>query len=193
MVMKRRSVSECTGSGMVIDRGSPKIVVAFSKATPCFARLDRALRESHSKVSGIKTQSVPDTSGLAEAESDIRGQQPPDEARACQGGRTLGQRSEVRGKRSDGRTSAAGRTSTTLQSMARSSAARFIRVAHSGSWKLRSTTIAPGAAACCTAANNRRAYAGRVRAHHGKSARTRSGQKRRIAVEFVTCLNPGVI
>jgi len=60
-VMKRGSVRECSWSGMVSDRGSPKMVVALSKATPCFARLDRALRESHSKVSGIKIQSVPDT------------------------------------------------------------------------------------------------------------------------------------
>ena len=51
---------------------------------------------------------------------------------------------------------AAGRTSTTPQSMDRSSAAWLVCVAHSGSRKVRSTTVASGVAACFTAANNRR-------------------------------------
>lgn len=51
------------------------------------------------------------------------------------------------------------RTSTTPQSMARSSAAWLVSVAHWGSRKLRSTTVAPGVAACFTAASNRRSYA----------------------------------
>jgi hypothetical protein len=53
MVTLRFSASECSGSEMVNEEGSPKIVAASSKAMPCFTRFVRALCGSYSNVSGI--------------------------------------------------------------------------------------------------------------------------------------------
>ena len=47
----RGSPIECSGSGIVIDSGSPKVVAASSKATPCLRRFAAALSRSQTKRS----------------------------------------------------------------------------------------------------------------------------------------------
>ncbi len=48
MLRKRDSPWEWSGSGIVTSSGSPKIVIASAKPTPCFAALVSALLGSHS-------------------------------------------------------------------------------------------------------------------------------------------------
>ncbi len=50
IVTYRCSPAEWSGSGTVSDKGSPNTVAASRKSTPCFARFDFALAESHSNV-----------------------------------------------------------------------------------------------------------------------------------------------
>jgi hypothetical protein len=51
MIAKRRSRTECLGSGTVSERGSSKTVLASSKETPCLLRFCLAFSESHSNLS----------------------------------------------------------------------------------------------------------------------------------------------
>src|SRR5678816_1455413 len=50
MSTNRCSYSECSGSGMVIDKTSPKAVAASAKDTPCFLRFASSFERSHSNV-----------------------------------------------------------------------------------------------------------------------------------------------
>lgn len=54
-VTHRGSRIECSGSSIVTDSRSPKIVVASSKETPCFRKLVRLFSLSHSKSKPILT------------------------------------------------------------------------------------------------------------------------------------------
>lgn len=54
-VTHRGSRIECSGSSIVTESRSPKIVVASSKETPCFRRLLRLFSLSHSKSKPLLT------------------------------------------------------------------------------------------------------------------------------------------
>ena len=51
--MNRSSAAEWSGSGIVIESGSPNAVAASAKLTPCLRTLAAAFRASHAKRRGM--------------------------------------------------------------------------------------------------------------------------------------------
>ncbi len=64
MRIQRSSPTEWSGSGIVMERGSPKAVAASAKSTPCLRRFAAALARSHMNWSTPRIYQISDTAPL---------------------------------------------------------------------------------------------------------------------------------
>jgi hypothetical protein len=72
MVTERRSSSECSGSGKVVDSGSSSAVTASRKEIRCLRRLEAAFAESHRRSRAKYRRSRLPPTGLPNTEDKLR-------------------------------------------------------------------------------------------------------------------------